>query len=80
MILATAGLFFTGCTDSKVAQFKSLGDPHKIELVNCDGTVTHSWISTGRVQSAQHSDGYYFNDAATGKLVEVSGNVIITVQ
>lgn len=74
-----AATAFTSCTDSSLAKFGALGDSAKIELVNCDGTVTHSWNSTGKVHSSSHSDGYYFKDAETGNLVEVSGNVIITI-
>lgn len=79
LFIATA-VALTSCTDSEMARFGALGDSAKIELVNCDGTVTRSWTSTGKVHSSQHSDGYYFKDAATGSLVEVSGNVIITIE
>lgn len=68
----------TSCTDASVARVVSLGDKHTISMVNCDGSITHTWTSTGKVQSSTHSDGYYFTDEATGSLVEVSGNVIIT--
>ena len=68
----------TSCTDASVSRFTSLGDSHRIELINCDGSVTHSWISTGKVQSSTHSDGYFFMDSETNTLVEISGNVIIT--
>lgn len=79
VILAVLTATLSSCTDSTRARFGALGDSAKIELINCDGTVTHSWMSTGKVHSSSHSDGYYFKDAATGDLVEVSGNVIITI-
>ena len=41
--------------------------------------MTHSWISSGKVATEEGSDGYYFMDSATGKLVRISGNVIITI-
>ena len=47
-------------------------------MLNCDGAVARSWISTGKVRSEQNSDGYYFMDKATGLLVEVTGSIIIT--
>ena len=47
--------------------------------LNADGSVTHSWISSGKVKTEESSDGYYFMDRATEKLVRVTGNVIITV-
>lgn len=67
------------CRDSTVAQYAALGEDSKIELVNADGSVTHTWISSGKVRTEEASDGYYFMDRATGKLVRVTGNLIITV-
>jgi hypothetical protein len=67
------------CRDSTVAQYAALGEDSRIELVNADGSVTHSWISSGKVKTEESSDGYYFMDRATEKLVRVTGNVIITV-
>lgn len=69
----------TSCTDAKTQRIWSRGTQFKIDLVNCDGTVTHSWVSTGKVESSETSDGYYFEDALNhGSLVEVSGTVIIS--
>lgn len=65
------------CTDAQQSKIGALGDKFEIDLVNCDGTITHSWVSTGKVSNNKDSDGYYFNDEKTGTLVEVSGNVII---
>ena len=68
----------TSCTDAKTQRIWSRGTQFKIVLVNCNGTITHSWVSTGKVESSQTSDGYYFEDALTGSLVEVAGTVIIS--
>ena len=71
-------LFTFCCSDAKKARIKGRGSEYSIELINCDGTVARSWISTGKVRSERNSDGYYFMDKSTGLLVEVSGNIIIT--
>lgn len=72
-------LFFcTGCSDSTWEKATRFGGSYHIQLINCDGSITHEWHSTGAVNSSKESDGYYFKDKATGTLVEVSGNVIIT--
>lgn len=70
----------TSCTDAKRAKIGGLGDNFKVEVINCDGSITQSWISTGKVLSEDNSDGYYFKDKKTGKLIEVTGNLIITKQ
>lgn len=73
-------LLLIGCTDATVSKMGGFGDEFKIELVNCDGSVTHSWISSGKVLSEEKSDGYYFNEKGTNNLVEVTGTLIITKQ
>jgi hypothetical protein len=71
-------LILAGCTDAFQSKIGGYGDRFKIELVNCDGTVTHEWTSSGKVMSEGQSDGYYFMDEKTDKLIEVSGTIIIT--
>jgi hypothetical protein len=67
------------CRDSGTAQLFALGDDCKVELINADGSVTYSWISSGKVATEGGSDGYYFMDKTTEKLIRVSGNLIITI-
>ena len=70
-------LFFAfSCSDAQKA--KRLGSEFRIEMLNCDGAVARSWISTGKVRHFQKSNGFYFKDKATGLLVEVTGSIIIT--
>lgn len=71
-------LTLVSCTDAKQAKLGSYNDSFKVELVNCDGTITHSWISTGKVSNEENSDGYYFLDSKTGELIQVSGSIILT--
>ena len=68
------------CTDATMSKLGGYGDSFKIELVNCDGSITHSWISSGKVLSEANSDGYYFNEKGTDILIEVTGTLIITKQ
>ena len=68
------------CKDAKMAQFSSLGKPHIITMYGCDGRIIRQWESTGSVSNEAKSDGWYFEDAATGKLVEVTGPIVIEVK
>ncbi|UZR99534.1 hypothetical protein [Chondrinema litorale] len=79
-LFATVALSNTSCTDAERAKIGGLGDEFKIEMINCDGTVAKTWISSGKVLSEANSDGYYFEDKETGKLIEVTGRLIITKQ
>ncbi len=66
------------CTDATRSKIGGYGDEFRVEMVNCDGTITHTWISSGKVKSEQSSDGYYFKDKESGRLIEVTGSLIIT--
>jgi uncharacterized lipoprotein YehR (DUF1307 family) len=70
-------MMLMGCTTSERAQIESLGSRHRITLYGYDGKVIRQWVSTGRVANETQSDGWYFRDEATGKLVEVTGTIVI---
>ena len=77
IIACTASLAVIGCTDAQRAKIGGYGSPHHVELYS-GGQKVREWVSSGKVDSEQESDGYYFNDMSTGKLIEVSGDVVIT--
>lgn len=66
------------CSDAKMSKLSSSGDQYLVQSINCDGTVAKEWISTGKVQTSSHGQGYYFVDSETDKLTEVTGRLIIT--
>lgn len=76
-IVALVSLLMS-CTDAERAKITGFGSRFKIEMINCDGSVARTWISSGKVLSEANSDGYYFNDAETGDLIEVTGRLVIT--
>ena len=79
LLLLSFILFFAfSCSDAQKAKREARGSEFRIEMLNCDGTVARSWISTGKVQSGVSTEGYYFIDKATGLLVEVTGSIIIS--
>lgn len=69
--------FMAGCKDATRAEFSSLGKQHQVDLYS-GGIKVRSWVATGNVSNQSNSDGYCFMDRETGKLVEVSGTVVIT--
>lgn len=68
----------TGCTDAQRAKIGGLGNPHHVEMYS-GGQLVRQWVASGKVESEQNSDGYYFNDYKTGKLIEVAGDVVISM-
>ena len=77
-LISALMLLFHACTDAKKAKFSGFGSKFQIEMLNCDGSVARTWISSGKVSSEQHSDGYYFMEEGTDRLIEVTGRLIIT--
>jgi len=69
--------FSVACTSAHIQQWEALGSKHKITLYAADGKVLGTWESTGRVANEGNSDGWYFKDDKTGKLIEVTGTLII---
>lgn len=77
ILLGAAVATLVACKDSEIAQYESIGSKHRITLYGANGTPIRQWESTGNVSNEQNSDGWYFKDAATGKLVEVTGTLVI---
>lgn len=75
VVISMIALF--GCTDAVKQKYSNFGNSFKVEMYS-GGVLVRSWISTGKVGSEAESDGYYFKDKTTGKLVEVAGDVVIT--
>lgn len=65
-----------GFKDANIAQLKSMGSKHQITVYS-GGVPVKVFHSTGNVSNQDKSDGYYFEDAETHKLVEVAGTVVI---
>lgn len=65
------------CRSSQMAQWGALGADQKVILYAADGHVIREWTSDGKVSTESGSDGWFFRDRATGKLVRVSGTVVI---
>ena len=72
-------LFFAfSCSDAQKARREGRGSEFRIEMLNCDGAVARSWISTKKVRHLKNRGGFFFKDKATGLRVEVKGSIIIT--
>lgn len=77
LLIAIVAISFASCNDAKQSKIMSYGGKFKVEVIS-GGQIVRTYISSGKVLSEENSDGYYFNDEQTGKLIEVSGQVIIT--
>lgn len=81
ILLLCITCFLSSCfKDSEKAQFSALGKQHIITLYGCDGKQVKQWTSTGSVSNEEKSDVWFFEDLETGKLIEVTGNIVIEVK
>ena len=71
-------IFSLGCSDAFTSAVGSslLGTNARITC-HSGGVIIFDGCSTGKVHSEAQSDGYYFRDAETNRLVEVSGECFI---
>lgn len=74
--LAVLLVVSVGCTDAEKSRIGALGSKFKITLYS-NGDAVRTWESTGKVMTETDSDGWYFTDAKTKKLVRVSGSVVV---
>jgi len=77
MFIIISIVFLFSCTDASRGKFKAIGSRAHVKCYS-GGVVIYSGFSTGKVKSEVNSDGYFFVDEKTGKLMEVSGDYIIT--
>jgi hypothetical protein len=77
IIASIIALLICSCTDASRARITGYGDEYKVEMYS-GGQMVRSWTSSGKVHSEEGSDGYFFNDKASGKLIEVTGDIVIT--
>ena len=76
MLIAYCSL--AACTDATTAKMFALGDRAHV-ICWSGGTLVYDGYSTGKVERAEAgADGYYFKDAKTGDLKEVSGDCNVT--
>lgn len=76
LIAVVVALTLTACTDAKMKQLTTLGEPG--EIVCYSGTLEiYKGKSTGKISTEQGSDGWYFQESGTGKLIRVSGACVI---
>lgn len=72
----TVAFALTACTDAKMKQFTTIGDAGEIVCYS-GGKEIYKGKSTGKISTEGGSDGWFFEDAETHKLVRVSGDCVI---
>lgn len=77
LLVLGCALILASCTDAKRDKVWGYGKKYTVEVFS-GGQLVRTYTSSGKVSSESGTDGYYFNNAVTGKLTEVSGTIVIT--
>lgn len=77
LVSVFALVLLSSCTDADKGKMFNYGNEFTVEMYS-GGKLVRSLVSSGKVKSESGSDGYYFSDKSTGKLVEVAGDIVIT--
>lgn len=78
LILLSLSLL-TSCSNAEWSAFNAWGKRHVVKCWS-GGVLIYEGSTTGKIENEEHSDGYYFQEEKSGKLVMVSGNCLITVE
>lgn len=72
-------LLLIGCFSAEVSSFTSIGSNCKVSVYSGNQLV-REFRSNGKVLTESGTDGWYFTNKETGKLVRVSGTVVIEIE
>ncbi len=78
VFLLSVALTASGCSNADISGVKAWGAKHHVKQYS-GGVLIGEWDSTGKIENETHSDGYYFEDVKTKKIVRISGDVQITI-
>jgi hypothetical protein len=75
LLILFASIFIYSCTDATRSKIGGIGQEFTVKVLGPDTIITYH--SSGKVVNESNTDGYYFNEKETGKLIEISGTIII---
>ncbi len=76
-VLLAGSLLLCGCTGQYRSRHFNMWANYDVTMYGIDGKVINHWVTSGKVYSEDGSDGWFFTDSTTGKLMCVSGFVVI---
>ena len=76
MVSLATSISFFGCTDAQKKQISSLGSTGEIVCYS-GGKEIYRGRSTGKISTEGHSDGWFFEEEGSHKLVRISADCVI---
>lgn len=69
-------LCFIGCTAAEVKQMTTIGNAGHI-ICYSGGKIIYEGNSTGKISTEHESDGWFFEEEGSHKLIRISGDCVI---
>ncbi len=79
MFLVLFVFIVCSCSNADIAAMNAWGQRHHVKCWS-GGIVIYEGHTTGKIENERQSDGYFFQEQESGKLVGVSGNCLITLE
>lgn len=76
IIAAVFTAVISGCTNAQMSQYKALGSRGKIVCYS-GGVKIYEGTSSGKILTEEGSDGWYFEEDGTGKLIRTNSDCLI---
>jgi len=76
LVIFAMFVLMQGCSDASIKRLTTYGHPFKITLYS-GGNEVRVFESTGRVLTDSQNDIYSFEEKRTGKLIKISGDVVM---
>lgn len=77
--LILISILLSGCTDATWSKVTSLGKHHEIHCYS-GGKLIYEGASTGVVHNEENSDGFYFQEVSSGKIIRVNADCVVETQ
>lgn len=75
-IVLFVGIVAMGCTNADISRIGALGSVGEITCYS-GGNIIYHGKSTGKIETENGSDGWYFQEDSTKNLIRVSGDCVI---
>lgn len=76
LLFLLVALVLVGCTDGEIAKWGAIGEPGHVTCYS-GGVVIYDGDSSGVIATEGQSDGWFWQDAKTRKLIRVSGTCVV---
>jgi len=76
LLVVALGVMLTGCSNAVISQYTSIGSPADVTCYS-GGQVFYHGRSTGKVATEEHSDGWFFQEEGSNRMIRISGSCVI---